>query len=132
MLDIIEFKSDRVLQEWDSPYLSQKLKNIILILATYSWYIFEKKIIITSIFRTQEEQDKYYSTNENYKKKPWKSVHQLWRGVDLRSYIYTDVEIQSLLKITNTIPYDLNRPNKKTAIYHNVGVGDHLHIQIVS
>jgi hypothetical protein len=129
MTNIIEFKTDRVRSEWDNEQLNDKLKNIIILLAFYSWNFFQKKLTITEIFRTQDEQDRYYRDNEKYKKKPWASVHMFYRGIDLRTKYYDDVEIKTLLKIANTIPYDLNKPSKKTLLYHDVGKGKHLHAQ---
>lgn len=132
MQDIIEYKTNRILEEWKNPELKDKLKNIVVLLAFYSWHFFQKKLVVTGIYRTQEEQDRYYADNEKYQHKPWNSVHQYWRGVDIRSYTYDDVEIKTLMKIANTIPYDLNRPTKKTCIYHDVGKGKHIHIQTLS
>ena len=51
------------------------------------------------------------------------------RAEDLRSYVYLDPE--SIEHEINDIwVYDPDRPEKKVCIYHNVGRGNHFHIQV--
>lgn len=126
---MIEFKTRRIEEEWSSGALSHKLTQIIGVIAIYSKIKFKKNIVITGIYREQKEQDEIYGNLEEYKNNPWRSVHQFWRGVDLRSSIYTNKEITDLVNFVNNIPYDTSRPNKKTCTYHNVGSGDHIHVQ---
>lgn len=129
MKQILDFKTDKIQVEWEDERLKDKIKHIAILLAFYSWHFFKKRLTITCIFRTQHEQDNIYKHNEKYKKKKWQSVHQYFRGIDLRTWELDDNEIKILLEIANTIPYDLNRPGKKTALYHDLGTGAHLHIQ---
>ena len=104
-------------------------------LAHYSWHFLGKRIELTDIFRTREEQDKIYlnhkevSVRVRYKKRPWRSVHMFGRGIDISTRYFDKPEIDKLLKLANLVPYDLNRPRKKTAIYHDVGAGAHIHVQ---
>jgi len=50
------------------------------------------------------------------------------RGLDTRSHVYTNPK-----KIVNHINkrwiYDPKRPEKKVAMLHNVGSGEHIHLQ---
>ena len=82
------------------------------------------------VLRTQEEQDSIYGNNSNYQNKPWKSVHQFWRGVDLRNNDMKPGMADDLAEVLNKIPYDESRPEKKSCIVHDVGRGDHIHIQV--
>lgn len=51
------------------------------------------------------------------------------RGMDIRSRIYDDPE-----KVVNDINthfiYDPNRPDKRCAILHDMGKGEHIHLQV--
>lgn len=51
------------------------------------------------------------------------------RGIDLRSTVFDDPQ-----KICDDINivwiYDPKRPDKKTAIYHDIGQGPHIHLQV--
>jgi hypothetical protein len=131
MRSIIDFKTERVNKEWRDDRVSEKLKKVVILLAYYSWNFFGKRLALTEIFRTPEEQNKYYGKNEKYKKKPWLSTHQFWRAADLRTAYFDDIEIKTLLKIANSIVYDQNRPRKKTAIFHDIGQGRHIHVQVM-
>ena len=125
---IIKFKTVRVSKEWESGKLPQKLKDIIVLLAYYSITFFKIPITITCIFRTQEEQDKIYQGNVTYHHKPWKSNHQYWNAIDLRSKDFTEKQIEILVSIANTIRY--RTKGKTTAVYHKVNGGAfHFHIQ---
>lgn len=127
----MRFKTYRQSDEWESKNLNERLRNIILCLDYFSVAKFGKEIVITDIYRTQEEQDEIYKKHPNYKKKPWKSVHQFWRGIDIRSSIFEKEEINELLFVLNRIPYDPKRSKKKTAQVHTVGKGLHFHIQVM-
>ena len=53
------------------------------------------------------------------------------RAVDLRSWIYTDDELKSLIQEVNTMwEYDSTRPHLKCIICHDSGGGKHLHLQV--
>lgn len=51
------------------------------------------------------------------------------RGLDIRSYIYND-PIKIVETINKVWMYDYNRPHLKCAIYHDVGQGVHIHLQV--
>ncbi len=129
MKGIIEFKTLKQRNEWLDRRLSIKLQGIVFAMANISYYIFDKPLVITEIYRTQKQQDKYYKNNPVYREKPWPSVHQHWRGIDIRTSNYTQAQIDILLNIANCIQYDPQREERKTAIYHDVNHGLHLHVQ---
>ncbi len=51
------------------------------------------------------------------------------RGIDIRSKMFKDPDFVSEY-INRNWSYDPERPNLKVALYHNVGRGDHFHIQV--
>jgi len=53
----------------------------------------------------------------------------LLRGVDLRCHVGT-IGVQLELLVNNNWQYDPERPQKSCAIYHDVGQGRHLHVQV--
>ena len=132
---MITFKDDRQKAEWAD--ISGKLKQLIEMLALYMWLKYGRQIMITELKRTQDEQDDIYGkkadkeTKAKYKKKPWKSVHQFDRGADIRTYDWERNEVKDALFILNTIVYDKARSRKKTAIHHDLGTGEHIHIQVM-
>jgi len=102
-----------------------------LIIDLYKWIDkeFSKDTIITMIYRNSSEQDATYSFSDKYKKKPWKSPHQFWQACDLRVWIYTDEEIDKIVKYLNN-KYNNSNYYRWTAKDHKVGSGaSHFHIQ---
>jgi len=97
--------------------MHEKLQNIVMDIAVFVEEKFGKNIIPTSIYRPYKG-DKH-------------SVHNVWRGFDFRSRIFTKEEIDEIVKyVNNKYIYDPLRPHYKVAIYHNVGKGWHFHIQV--
>jgi len=123
---MIKFKTKRIAKEYLSPDLSDDLLSIICILSAYCQLEFKKDITITGIYRTQEEQEKIYSKNKQFKKAPWYSVHQFWRGMDIRSKNFTKKECDKIVLFLNMITYDTIH---NTVVYHDVGLAKHFHLQ---
>jgi hypothetical protein len=92
------------------------------------YHSFGKSIMVTELYRTQEMQDSYYKDNELYKLNKWQSVHQHWRGVDLSINDYTQNEIDAAVKYLAHFAYATF--GKETALFHDIGLGKHLHIQV--
>ena len=120
--------------EWKVPILQtefgkldNRLQIILYTLAGYTYYNFGKGIILTELLRTQEEQDKIYSESEEYKQRPWKSVHQFGRGADVSIKYFTAEEIENIVRFLNDNFLYVGAVH--TALVHNVGYGMHLHIQ---
>ena len=127
----IEFKNDseRLQEEWgELGSRNVALKNLVFDVASYVWSKYEKNIIITMIYRTDEEQDAIYADDERYQKKKFKSPHQFMQAVDLRSKVFTNEEIDDIVNHINEKFDDSNWYNW-TAKCHDVGLGDHFHIQ---
>jgi len=106
----------------------------------YKWIDkeFSKDTIITMIYRTSSEQDAIYKGtfkgSRSYDEKPWKSPHQTWTAIDLRTYIYTEEEIEKVAKYLNK-KYNSSNYYKTTVMYHEVTnaqgqkLGKHFHVQ---
>lgn len=128
---MLKFKDEhhiRLVGEWGE--LVPRLKKIIEFLYLYIELKYNVDITITCLLRSQEEQDQIYGNEESYKKKPWKSVHQFFRGADIRTRGLSKNIIDDILFILNTIQYDDKRPEMKTAIYGNKRHKNHIHIQV--
>jgi hypothetical protein len=83
---------------------------------------------ITEIYRTVEMQRKYYPSTPDKL-----SVHQFWRGADLSVRDYDAVRVSNALDILNRrFPYDPKRPVLLSFLVHDVGLGNHLHIQTLT
>ncbi len=109
---------------------------------------FGKDLVITEIFRTEEQQREYYRQPKTgpYKK----SVHQFGRGLDfgIRPYRPTDLDAWPYEVATGNpvieeaeaqtidawfsaiVSYDDERPEYDSIVHHDVGLGDHLHLQV--
>jgi len=99
----------------------------------YISHHFGEDTVVTMILRTDVEQDAIYKgkthrDGRKYDEKPWKSPHQFWHGVDLRS---RDLALNEIKQLTDYINQKYNKLNhyKTTADCHDVGVGEHLHVQ---
>lgn len=124
-----QFKTARIKDEYNQlPFRNKRLKNLLEFVNLYSQLAFGKPIMVTSIFRSQEEQDALYAQTPPDQKPP-RSPHQDWCAADLRSSIYTPYEIDRLVAALNTIP--VWGGQRKAALYHTIaGNVAHLHIQI--
>jgi hypothetical protein len=127
----ILFKNDsaRLKKEYEDLQESNAhLFDLINDLAKFINKKFEKDLTITMILRTQEEQDEIYKNDPKYKVRKFKSPHQFSHAVDLRSRDFTKDEISAIEDYLNT-EYNPTNFYKWTARDHNVGLGDHLHLQ---
>lgn len=125
---MMRFKTEREGREF--LQLKPRLKIIMTLLEQFFTVEFKKDILVTGCFRTQDEQDAIYKDNQKYQEKPWQSVHQFWRGCDVRVIDWTPKERDRTLMYLNSFTYDDTRPEMKTAIIHDVGAGNHLHVQV--
>lgn len=107
------------------------LMMLLLDIRDYVSIKYNKDIIVSHIYREQSEQDFYYKDNERYKKKKFKSPHQYFHGVDIRSSIFTQEEIDDIVIYINQ-RWDNSNYYKWTSKCHKVGNnGKHFHIQYV-
>jgi hypothetical protein len=66
-----------------------------------------------------------------YEKREYPSVHSLepYRAMDVRSWVFTDP--QAIVDDINAHwIYDPARPQYKVALYHDMGRGAHIHLQV--
>jgi len=111
---MITFKHSHLEGELDQlAYENEDLLDIVYDLAAFVESQFDKAIVITSIYREGDS-----------------GVHGVWRGVDLRSFIYTDQELELIeLYVNSKYEYDYRRPTKDVLLCHDAGSGDHIHLQ---
>jgi len=111
---------------------NKNLRDLVFDLANYTLTNFNKSITLTMVIRTQREQDEIYAGKEHhgrkYDEKPWKSPHQFGQAVDIRSRTFSGEEIKLIEDYLNA-KYNMTNYYKWTAKNHNVGLGDHFHIQ---
>ena len=109
---VILFKEHKISSDWYSPLLDSRIQFIIYALAGFILNEFGKHMVITSIHREEDT-----------------GIHHYWRAIDIRSFIYKEEEIASILRFLNdNVVYGKGR--YITAIYHDVGRGPHIHIQV--
>lgn len=110
---------------------NNKLYKVLEDINSYTNRHFKKPILITMIYRTDIEQAYLYRNSARYKKRAFKSPHQFWHAVDLRSHTFTSAEIVELVDWINN-KYDEKNEHRWTAKFHSVGTGGkHFHIQFV-
>lgn len=144
---MFRFKKDRtvmLLEEFRR--MDPRLQFIALSMMGFAEFHFGKDLVVTEIFRTKEQQISYYPD------KPYRpSVHQYGRGIDFGIRQYTQGELDAAIAggqpsphpgipvkeinlfdewYSQIVSYDDERPDYDSIVHHNVGLGDHLHIQV--
>ena len=106
---MIRFKSDSVKKSYHGHTGHHKLKELV------AWLCDRQEVLIT----------------QGYEKRNYVSVHSMipFRGVDIRSWIYKN-PLDVVKTINDAWCYDEIRPEKKCAMYHDVGRGKHIHLQV--
>lgn len=125
--------------------MDPRLQVLSLSLMGFCLHHFHKDLVVTEIYRTEEQQRSYYPD------RPYRpSVHQFGRGIDfgIRKYpadqlepypypyprdnpAFSNEELDLLTKwYEQAVSYDDERPEYDSLIHHNVGLGDHLHLQV--
>lgn len=125
--------SKRLIREiWELKSQNKPLLSLLFDLRNFVKKKYGKDITLTMIYRTDQEQDEIYlgkvRNGRLYDSKPWKSPHQFYQAFDIRSFTFSPSEIT---EIEDYLNYKYNDSNyyKFTAKNHNVGLGDHFHIQ---
>lgn len=120
----MKFKTTRIEKEFSQLYNKNIDLYQIVIFAMYaSQSRYKKDLIITEVYRTQKEQDRYYKN-----KKKFRSPHQDWKAVDIRTFHLETSEIKDLVKTINK-RYNSTSRYIPTSFYHGIGLGKHIHIQ---
>jgi len=132
----MRYKSRRLNKE----YL--ELPDIGKLILDYVDYFSQKEfgieIMITHLFRTQDEQDYIYKgrtrkqgdTLRHYGKNPWYSDHQFWQAADIRTFHYKPEQVKKIIKFINENFRYNKDDSKKMVLYHQIGShGWHFHIR---
>lgn len=108
---------------------NEPLARLLIDLYHYVDGKYNKDVVMTMIYRSQDEQDAIYKDNPRYEVKPWKSPHQFYQACDIRSRTFSDDEIKDIEEYLNN-KYNKSNYYKWTAKCHKVGDGAfHFHIQ---
>lgn len=118
----ILFKHKRLSQEW--PELLRLNPKLVMITLRVC-QMFGGVIEITEIFRTEAMQRRYYPNDPVIK-----SVHQYWRGIDISLHtVAAEKVLPTIAGINASFPY--GKGEIKTALVHDIGMGNHLHLQVI-
>jgi len=141
LIPLLRFKTERIKNEWTADELDKRFTAIIMLILAYNLKEANKLdkpcifVKITDICRTQNEQDAIYAKNEKYKQTKWKSVHQYWRGIDIICELQDGTNMseewhKDLMNWLNSTVKYCKSCSHNTALYHDVGHGGHLHLQV--
>lgn len=121
--------AEQLEKEWNDVRLDNRLRFIVYAISGYIKEYYNLNLLITEIYRTQEMQDEYYKDDPRYMIHKWDSVHQYWRGIDIRSSEMSQGQIHELVTwVNNQIIY--GKEGIYTVKFHSVGIGYHFHIQV--
>lgn len=127
----VKLKNDDARLKSELDTLKSKNKGLYDVLFDIADWVkdnLKKELVVTGIFRTDEEQAAIYKNDAKYKVRPFKSPHQFYDAFDLRDSTFTKDEIPKIVKYVNDT-YNPKNSYKFTAMDHNVGAGWHFHIQ---
>lgn len=125
---MIEFKSERVKNEWNElATKNNRLFQLTISLSFFTNMEFKKPVFITHIFRTPEEHAELYKETPA-DKRPATSPHMRWEALDLRSSLYTAREKERITQFLNCFSYQGGQ--RKVCIIHTIaGNVEHTHVQ---
>jgi hypothetical protein len=127
---ILDTNKPRLVDEYSRlKVLNPAICRLLTTLSEHAQKNWHKDICITSILRTQEEEDKIYAYKPGHKHKT--SAHMVYAAVDIRSR-GLELHIKEMLAKLNSYNHtNLNKTlDHQTAIFHEVpGWGPHFHIQ---
>lgn len=120
----LTFKTERQRRELRSENVHPHLLRVVAFVSLWVFRKYGRLPEVTEVFRTEEEQRAIYP-GEPLKK----SVHQFWRGCDIVVRGLDPAENGRIRDAANSLfPY--GKPGHQTCIYHDVGRGPHLHLQV--
>ncbi len=131
--NFVSFKSKGLEQEWET--LRQKNLGLYSLIENVAYFTKEKMkkgVVITMIYRTEQQQKALYSAR---KTPPKTSYHMDWKAVDLRSKTFTADETEDICNYLNKHYNGFNKCVLKsgkicTALYHKIeNNGFHFHVQ---
>lgn len=108
----MKFKADELIEQFACK-ITPKMRFMVCDLECYTLRMYKKEITVTDLMRPNDAG----------------SVHAYGRGADIRSWMFTDVEIAEMKFYINTkYPYDGGK--KPAFLYHTVADGAfHIHLQ---
>lgn len=120
---MIKFKNNSKRLKKEFNLLDNRLRFILFAIDGYVVKSFDKDIVITQLFRTDEEQKEIYKDGR-------KSLHQFYLAADIRSSMFSQEEIGNIYSYLEENVY-YGEEDKEVVIYHIVGKGSfHFHLQI--
>ncbi len=124
----ILFKDKKTAEEF--PKVDLRIKGI---LADTAFFLGTRgyPCLVTCLWRAPERQVEIRKKAEKLgQKEPVKSPHEFWRAADLSIKGIPHEIVSELISYLNEkYPYD-EGSRYKTALRHDVGFGDHVHIQV--
>jgi uncharacterized protein YcbK (DUF882 family) len=103
-----------------------KLVDLLIDLTDFVSSTFKKDVVLTSVYRSPEQQADLYKNSE---RKVVNSAHSTYEAVDLRSFIYTQNEIEAICSYLNAKYKNANK--KPVALYHSIAGGaPHFHVAL--
>lgn len=125
----MKFKTPEMETQYASNQVRPKTKLLMQMIDLFMRLAFGVDMLVTDLYRTQEGQDAIYGEDENYKRKKWFSPHQFGLAFDISTKFLKKEQIIILQRVADFIPY---APGSKfkTWVYHDVGMGMHLHFQV--
>lgn len=113
------------------------LAQIILDLTDYVRVEFKKDVMMTMVFRTQQQQWDLYKKTDGVPKTKRTSPHMFWQAVDIRDWIYNEQEKKAIGKFLVDHYDATNQMSKlgngsRTCWLHKIkGQAMHFHIQYI-
>lgn len=124
------FKNDEITGYWKR--VDWRIRVILSFLDLFCKQKYGREITVTELIRLRPQQIMIYQDTPKYKGKPHTeiphSVHEYGRGADVRTHGFTKEQINEMLELLNKLPY--GDSTHDTAIYHDIGTGEHIHIQV--
>ncbi len=124
----ISFRDDKIASEF--PKLDLRVRGIV---ADAAWFLGSRgyPCVITCLWRTPQKQAAVRArAKELGAVEPVRSPHEFGRAADLSIHGIPDSVISDLVAYLNgKYPYD-DAGRFKTALRHDVGFGDHVHLQV--
>ena len=124
---MVKFKTRRLKQEfYDLAQTDPRIRALTSELALWVGRLFDKDLIITCVWRSQEEQKKIYGVNQP-------SAHfctPQCRAVDIRTHqeYFTQHELENLESFVNK--YFPRRDGLRAVLLHGKGDNFHLHLSV--
>ncbi len=111
----------RLEKEWKDPKLAKAVKDMVENVAKYAKKKWKWQFVITSIFRTPEEDAALQASG----------IHGAWRAVDVRTMDQKEEAINDVANYANTKwQYDPQRPSMNVCFKEVHGNGVHAHFQV--